>query len=276
MMEAHTKIYGRERTNFGYINYLHLKPRVELGDPIFFLHGLGYNPKYYERLLEKFAEYHEVFAPHAYGVNRLNPQPTTIEQYVEFSLEFSQRMHPGARVHFIGHSLGGGIAIASASQSSEISDVVALSPMLPINSVLPVNFKPLEFIPRAIYKRTRELLGISSEEGQSSREFAVRMTPEYIANIFNDIKSSYALISIICSFQYQNISLSQPLLVLQADQDEFFKLNKRNREILESVGKNLEIKTLRDKNHDWPILWPTQAYEEAISFIDAQKQKAVK
>ncbi len=268
-MNAHTKIHGREKTNFGYINYLHLKPRVELGEPIFFLHGLGYNPQYYEKFLEKLAQTNEVFAPHAYGINKLNPQPTTIEQYVEFSLEFSQRMHPGVKVHYIGHSLGGGVAIASGSQSSDITDVVALSP------ILPVKFSPLGFIPLASYKRVRELLGISSEESESSRKFAAEMTPEYIANILKDIKNSYRLISSICSFEYQNVSLSQPLLILQADNDEFFKMGKEDENLMRRISESVEIKTLRDKNHDWPILWPTLAYEEAISFIKIQSQRRV-
>lgn len=266
-MKAQTKIHGREKTDFGSVNYLHFRPRVNLGEPIFFLHGLGYKPDYYETLLEKLSEFHEVFAPHAYGLNRLNPQPTTIEQYAEFSLEFSQRMHPGAKVHYIGHSLGGGVAIAAASESSDISDVVALSPLLP------VKFGPFGFVPRAVHKRLIELSGISSEEGESSRAFAASITPEYLANILRNIKSSYALINSICGFQYQNVSVSQPLLVLQADEDEFFTLTERNRILLIDIAKNVEIRTLKNKNHDWPILWPQQAYEEAMSFIEVQIQK---
>ena len=101
-------------------------------DQIFFLHGFGYQNKWYDELTDELSKKYEVIVPNMYGLNIFPDQPTTIDQYVDITLELSSKFKRRNQ-HFVGHSLGATVALLSASKNKEIKDVIAISPMMKIN-----------------------------------------------------------------------------------------------------------------------------------------------
>tara|TARA_Y100000034_G_scaffold115112_1_gene151949 strand:- start:1103 stop:1876 length:774 start_codon:yes stop_codon:yes gene_type:complete len=228
------------------------------GEPLVFLHGYGVPPKHYEHFLDKLATNYEVIAPVAYGINCFKSQPSSIDEYAELTSEFSRKVFRG-KAHFVGHSLGGSIAIVSSSHNKDISDIVAINPLLPID------YSVWGFSIRALYKGNREILGIDGEK--SSTKFGLVIPIPFGINLVKDLGSSYKLIRDICDFNYEGIKIEQPTLFLYGEDDEYFRLHEKNEDLLKKTASNGRVKRIPKRNHDWPIFNPDQASEEVNQFI---------
>ncbi|HZX45594.1 MAG TPA: hypothetical protein VFF28_07985 [Candidatus Nanoarchaeia archaeon] len=121
--------------------------------------------------------------------------------------------------HIVGHSLGGAVAIASGQDNEDISDVVSMNPLFPIN------YNLVGFGLRALYKGTREIWGISGE--RSSRGFGLIISFPFLVNAARDPISTYKTIRSICRYQYKDVKIRNPVLILYGTSDEYFSLDQR-------------------------------------------------
>jgi len=226
------------------------------GEPLLFLHGFGVPSSFYTELIDELAQTNEVIAPDMYGMNVFRAQPVTPREYTDLTLAFAQRLGH-ASAHYAGHSYGGAVALQAASLNDEISDVVAMSPLLP------VDYGVVGFTMRAGYKTAREIKGVEGE--LSSRRFARSVMLPFAINFVRDIRSSLKSVKSMCDFDY-DFTVDQPTRVLIAGEDEYFDLDADNEDRLRQKIINVEIKRLPGMNHDWPIFSPVRAAQEVQSF----------
>ena len=249
MTDYKTHKVGKEN-----IRYLHKGS----GKPLIFLHGLSGRPSYYSSLLSLLAEHFETVAPLMYGINYLNEQPTSIDEYAELTLDFCSSLK--VEYHcIIGHSMGGAVAFRMGDKLSEPFYLIAINP------VLPIDYGHLGFSARAHYKNIRASLGIAG--GLRSVVFGLTIPLPTFFNLLRNVNASIEIISDIRNFNYQKMHVTQPSLILYGENDEFFDLDGRITEQINRAFDRLIIKRLNKLNHDWPIFYPKLAAREISDFL---------
>jgi len=228
------------------------------GEPLVFLHGFGGKPSYYLSLLNLLAENFEIIAPEMYGINCLNKQPTSIDEYAELTLGFCSSL--GVEYHcMVGHSMGGTVAFRIGNNLSEKFYLISVNP------VLPVDYGLLGFTVKATYKHIVESVGITG--GLRAVLFANTNALPVTFNLLRNMGASIETIWDVCNFKYQNIHVTQPTLILYGEKDEFFDLDEKVEEQIKGSFDQLTIKRLSKLNHDWLIFHPKLAAHKISEFV---------
>jgi len=249
MIKYKTQKVGEEN-----IRYLYKRS----GKPLVFLHGFGCKPSYYLSLLRLLAEKFEIIAPEMYGINFLNKQPTSIDEYAELTIDFCSAL--GVEYHcMLGHSMGGMVAFRIGNNLSEKFYLIGVNP------ILPVDYGLLGFMGRAFYKYIIESIG--SAGGLKSVLFANTKALPFALNLIRNTSASIATIWDICNFSYKNMYVTQPTLILYGERDEFFDLDEKVKDRIKNSFDQLTIKRLSKLNHDWLIFYPKLAAREINEFL---------
>jgi len=249
MARYRTQKVGQEN-----IRYLH-KGR---GKPLVFLHGFGGRPTYYLSLLNLLAENFEIIAPEMYGINCLQQQPISIDEYAELTLGFCSSLRVDHHC-MVGHSMGGAVAFRIGNIVSDHFYLISINP------ALPVDYGLLGFTARATYKHIRESLGIT---GGIRAVLLVNTAPiPAILNLLRNIDASIDTVSDICNFTYHNMNVTQPTLILYGEKDEFFVLDEGITKQIKCSFDSVTIKRLSRLNHDWLIFYPELAAQEISNFV---------
>ena len=248
MTNYRTQKVGKET-----IRYLHQGS----GETLVFLHGFGFRPSYYLPLLDLLAEHFEIIAPAMYGINYLNEQPVTIDEYADLTLSFCSSLK--VEYHCVaGHSLGSAVAFKIGDKVSGHFHLVGINP------VLPVDYGIIGFALRALYKNIREALGITG--GMRAVLFGNTILLSSLFNLIKDKGSSIDIVSDIRSFTYHTMQVTQPALILYGERDEFFTLDEKITGQIKGAFKKATIKRLGKMNHDWLIFYPELAAREISNF----------
>jgi pimeloyl-ACP methyl ester carboxylesterase len=243
------------------IKYCHLGQGN--AETIFFMHGFGAMPEAYGTLLCSLSSKYEVIAPLMYGRNYFSIQPTTLEQYKELSHDFISSFKV-SKSHLVGHSMGGGIAFMLASSTNIAKSVVGLSPLLPVSYGF-VNFSLRHFLIR--FNQFSLRAGDNLEEKLKAQKYAVLNFFPYLFNLNKKPFQTISLIKSISKFSLNNLNFSVPTLILYPERDEFFSLSSENKNKMQQVMKNLQLKTLPQKIHEWPMFDHQRCEQEIITFI---------
>jgi pimeloyl-ACP methyl ester carboxylesterase len=174
-----------------------------------------------------------------YGIPGLTPQPITVDECVELTLGFQEKI--GAK-RIVGHSIGGAVGIQMASQT-KVDDVVAFNPLLR------VDYNSLGFAWRGAYKGARQIIGVPGEI--SSRKFGLTIPFPYAWNVLKDFNNFRSLVTDVCEFEYDGEEVQQPTKVVFGEGDEYFKLDEENEAILKAM--DIEIVRIPNQSHDWPL-----------------------
>jgi len=246
--------YKTQKVEKENIKYLHKGS----GLPLVFLHGFGCRPSYYLSLIKLLSENFEVIAPKMLGINYLEKQPTSINEYAELILDFCSSLQVEHSC-IVGHSLGGAVAF-------RIGDILSGHfYLIGINPVLPVNYGLLGFAARALYKNIRESLGITG--GLRGVLFGNTILLPALFNLLRNRTASIDTVSDISNFTYQNMNVTQPALILYGERDELFDLDERITEQIKGSFSHVTIKRLSKLNHDWPVFHPKLAAREISDFV---------
>ena len=250
-------MYKKQRVNLENIDYLNKGDKDK--DYLFFLHGFGYSPYRYNSLLEELATDYEVIAPKIYGTNNLDYHPVTINEYAHLTLDFIDSFKENKPRHVVGHSLGATSGLIAASKDKEITDVIAINPMMGIDYGL------YGLTVRRIKIFFKELFGVKGEIG--STKFALKTAIPYLTYLLKDPKSSKQIIKEITKYENIGFTVEQPALILYGEDDEYYNLASKNSHKLKTIAPDLELITLRNKHHNWPIFSPKKTKIYIDDFI---------
>ncbi len=224
------------------------------GDKVVFLHSFGCPPHEY-RLLDLLAEDHELIAPKMYSMNYLKKQPTTLKGYTDLTRKFIESFS-WKEYHIVGHSTGGTVAYLLADEKA--IDVAGLDPLMPVDYGL------FQFALRGTLLGLREMSGIAA--GWKSVKFTNKLALPLVVDLFRNLPATLKVTKDICRFNYSNLNVKKKAVLLMGAHDEYFKVTEKSKTQLKQSFKQIEIKILKGKNHDWPIFYPKMAKKELKQF----------
>lgn len=248
------------------------------GPTILFLHGFGRPPHHYD-FLRKLADEQgfRVVAPFLYPNNTLKDPPRSFRACVALTRavvrELGKQDRLGDGYTVLGHSTGGSVAQCLANTKPTPSGVLALDP------VMPVRYGPWGFLARAAKIAGNQLLGRS---GPAWRAWSLhaRLGAGQLANLLRRPEVSWALAKDLGQLQLQEFRLlydasgsrgvrfDVPCTVLQAREDEFFRIPHDLRAWMGLVFENFDVRELREvRGHEWPIMEPDLAAQKVAAWI---------
>jgi pimeloyl-ACP methyl ester carboxylesterase len=212
-------------------------------------------------MLTAIAAEHEVFAPVALGMNIFDHQPSTIEDYLDMTLEFTEKMKLGP-YHISGHSMGGAIAIMAASKSKKIETLSTICPAIPFD------YGVFGFAIRSAIIGFREFMHYEHDAEIPTLSFGLDAMVKIIANDLKNPMAATREIRHLGSINYNDVEVSQKALVLLAENDEYFRYGPKEIATIERIMPTSEIQVVPNARHDWPLLYPSKATEKILEFID--------
>lgn len=243
------------------VEYLEFGKRNK--DVLMFLHGFGLQPKIYERFLEQLGKQYHVIAPKMYGLNCSSDRMCSIKEYVKKTLAFVSTLKI-RRFSVAGHSLGGAVAINMAAQCPSVKRVIGINP------VLPTVHHWSWFYPKVHLMNLREIFGAAG--GLNSMIFGLKIPLPFAFNIFRNPVASYRLVKEISKFDYANLKVSQPTLILFGESDEFFALEGETTKKIKKCIPKVRIQRLgKIFNHNWLIFYPRTATLKVTGFLNGKK-----
>lgn len=233
-------------------------------EPLLFLHGLGSKPEHYYRgTVKKLAKDFDLIAPIMYAINEFKPQPTTIEEYIDMTKEFCEKV--GVGEHYItGHCIGASIGVAAA-QDLRSKGVIALSP------VMPVDFGFFGYVLRAFVLEYNAIRG-GNRGGKEAMKYAFKVLGPFMGNMWKKPYHSMKVLKDLSNFDYEGVSIDVPTIAFYPEGDEFYNLQE---EILQGTASNLEIKRLDGKRytHNWAMWYAGTVARHVKNFVGEQKEK---
>lgn len=233
-------------------------------EPLLFLHGLGSKPEHYYRgTVSKLARDFDVIAPIMYALNELKEQPITIEEYIDMTKEFSEKI--GLEEHYLtGHCLGATIGMAAA-QDMKTKGVVALSP------VMPVDFGFFGYVFRALALEYNAIRG-GKRGSTEAVKYAFAVLGPFMGNMWRKPYHSIKILKDLSNFDYKEVSIEVPTLAFYPEGDEFYNLQE---EVLQDAAKNLEIRRLNGERytHNWAMWYSGTVAKHVKRFVEEHKDK---
>lgn len=211
--------------------------------PLVFLHGFGFNPEWSMPMLEAIASERTVIAPYLYNINYLDKQPSSLAEYTDKTRGFLNYIEIHT-YHLAGHSYGGTVALFLAAQDERVASVTACNPMLPVTYGVP------SFIAKKLRMSFDELRG---KYGETGVQFAADTTIPYWFNAMKKLPNTLKTAHEIGSLSYDATHITAPTQIVWGEHDDYFDLA-AHRESLEKLCENVQIETLPEMNHDWPLL----------------------
>ena len=209
------------------------------GDPVLFLHGLGYKGTTYNEVIDKISQSHHVYAPnlhfsfHAQAISSYKDYVDVLQKFI-----LAKKLR---RITIIGHSFGGGIALRLAESNSNISRLILTSTI-----GLPISYSIAHFSFLLILKTWHELKYINrflilARLVWDFSLFTIKSLPQ-----FSKMTQAVTETTNNKHVQYQNIH--PPTLLLWGKNDEIFPQSHAERLNRKLTNSKLIIV---NGNHDW-------------------------
>lgn len=253
VMEFQKKLFRYENISLTYF-------QKGSGRVILFLQGGGVRALTYKKILDGLSERRCVIAPDlpCFGASTVPKEIWGLREYADFFDEFIKYLNI-KEITVIGHSLGGGIALALA-KNDKVKNLILIDSAGKSNGYSENKFRYKFYVEKKFfdlthYKDTRTCLLI----GKS-----------FLANRITKFFQWPHIVRIVkkCLFtdfdQFDKINV--PTLILWGDKDEIFPLTLgqgMNREILHSTLQ------LVHGNHDWCLF----RYDDALNLITQWLEK---
>jgi len=231
-MKFDTRLFKTSSINLEYIE-------AGAGDPVLFLHGLGYKGTTYKEVIDKISQSHHVYAPNLH-FSAHDQAISSYEDYVNVLQKFI-RAKKLKRITIIGHSFGGGIALKLAESNSNISRVILTG-----TAGLPISYSIAQFVFLLIVKTWHEL------KYKSRFSILVRLVWDFLLFTIKSLPQFSEMTQAVMDMtnkeyiQYQNIHI--PTLLLWGKNDEIFPQSYAERLNQKLTDSKLVIV---NGNHDW-------------------------
>ncbi|MBD1873490.1 alpha/beta hydrolase [Nodosilinea sp. FACHB-131] len=235
--------------------------------PIVLLHGWGISAAPYHEVLNLLAEHHAVIAPDLPSFAR-SPYPNLIpdyESYAKILLSFLDALNL-QQVHLVGHSLGGGIAIAlSALAPDKVKSVILVD-----STGIPTVSIP-ELIPRRAIEMTAQLL--LPRQRLKLVDIPLVFSRNLLFNTGNVIQA--LLLSLQVDLKHLLPKIKAPCLLLWSEKDLTEPI---------SVGREMaaiipdsRLVTVEEGWHEWGLWYPEKFTSHMLDFIhQVERTNAVK
>ncbi|HEY9909086.1 MAG TPA: alpha/beta hydrolase [Thermosynechococcaceae cyanobacterium] len=222
--------------------------------PVLFLHGWGISAKPYQEVLNLLMQQNWVIAPDLPSFAR-SSFPVSLSQYDDYArilLDFLKELRL-EKVSLVGHSLGGGIAIALATIAPEKVQSLILvdSTGIPIGSV-----------PEVLFRRAIEMpLQISLPKlNLQLVEIPQAFLPNIIFNFQNVVQG--LLLSLEGDLRSRLPQIQAPCLLLWSRKDMTTPLS-----VAEEFARlipNAKLTIVEEGYHEWNLLYPA----EFVAIVD--------
>ena len=244
-----------------------------------FFHGFSVPPEFYDSLLNKLSNDFRVVAPKMFGINNFNPQPETIDHYVEMTEYFFREFKILKNGYFkefnpvflIGHSLGATIAISLSEEMEKNHN--GLEGVVAINPILYGNFNSFSLFRRGLK------VGLDAMKKRKVG-FPPSMIPDYLINLVKGPNSVPSIISDITQYNFDHddgtpLKIETPTLIILSKNDQLFGdcITKENLKIIDEVFSDYEI-IENDAQHDYPLEFPSSVYEDVMYWVDKVKSNS--
>lgn len=214
---------------------------------LIFLHGLGVFPIHYRELLNELSKHYEVIVPILFGINYLDRQPSTINEYSELTKKIIESVG-SYDSYIIGHSLGGTIGM-----------ILNNNKIIAINPLAKTKFGTIGYLFKTTLKTLNEVFGnVKGEINVSKKGFSIIIP--FLVNAFKKMKSSQKLFKDIFYFkEYENLNKNS--IILYGKEDEYYKDHNNLKDL------NLKMIEYDNKNHDWILFDPKFAVKEILKIL---------
>lgn len=213
------------------------------GEPLLFLHGGGVKSLTYSTLLNSLSKKYHVISPDlpCFGSGVVPKEIWGLEEYAEFISGFI-RFIEIKNYTLIGHSLGGGIALALASKGKDIKNLIIIDSVGIASPYSEMKFRYRFFIKKTIYNlfyyRHSKIMWL--------------IIRDFLVNRFKKFFKWPQIIKILKKYIFNNLiefkNIKAPTLILWGKEDEIFPIDLAGRMNKSIVNSSLIIV---DGNHDW-------------------------
>jgi pimeloyl-ACP methyl ester carboxylesterase len=237
-------------------------------EKILFLHGWGVGIQPYQEVLNVLCKRYHVIAPELPGFNSSSGDILNWDyhDYANCILTFLKELNI-EKIHFIGHSLGGGIAATVAAFMPQLVE----SLILVDSTGIPVEPIPLVFMQRAIEMTT-----------QAPQMKFPQVIQIFQAFSYNIVFRTYNTLQILLMSLEKNLEpllpkIESPCLLLWGKNDMTTPINAAQEFFNLIQGSKLII--VNDVYHEWSIFFVDKFTTFVFDFIDeiaAKKQGEIK
>lgn len=230
--------------------------------PILFLHGWGISAKPYHESLEILAQQHPLLAPDlpSFGRSSYRALIPDYDSYAEFMLAFLETLNI-ERVHLVGHSLGGGIAI---TLSTLVPDKVSSLVLVDSTGIPSVSIP--EIVPRRAIEMTAQI---------SIPKLKLQLVdiPQVFSHnlLFNTGNVVQALVlSLYQDLRHLLPKIKAPCLLLWSEKDLTTPLTAATQMAATIPGSRLV--TVEEGWHEWKLWHPEKFASLVLDFIAQVEQ----
>lgn len=231
--------------------------------PLLFLHGWGIAAKPYREVIELLSQYHSVIVPDLPGFADSKDFGVidSYDRYANLLLEFLAALNI-ERVHVIGHSLGGGIAITMAAQAPEAIATATLvdSTGIPVVGLLEIPLiraleMTLQISPTKFYLQFLEIPQV--------------FVPNLIFNLPNVITA--LVLSLQKDLRSRIAQTQAPCLLLWSSKDLTTPLSAA--EEMHQLIPQSRLVVVEEGYHEWGLWYPEKFTSIITNFIDQHTQR---
>lgn len=220
------------------IHYLHAGKQHNVKETRVFLHGWALRGRAFEKLVKALGEDYQVIAPDLPGFGKSDiPYFWGFEAYAQFICDFLDELGL-EKVHLMGQSMGGGIALATAALHPErIQSVMAMnSAGVPMTKGRP-----------SLLKRFKEIW---------AQGYNHHLTTALLSNLFKRPRKLLRLAKVPMKHDLRPLlpRIKAPVLLAWGDLDHMYPV-----EFAQEMAKlipNARVEIIHGGHHEWGLIWP--------------------
>lgn len=217
------------------------------GQPILFVHGFSVSPHNHYSYLNKLSKTNKVYAP---DYTR-QVKPSSFNEHVNLISEYADDKNLKDYI-IIGYSLGAGIALDLANNTSPRELYTSLNSQVPskvicLAPLLPVDYNHIGFFTRAVKLLFNEVKDTIQNPDTLPKK--LNALDDIIRTKVTAPKEQYNTVKDLAKYSYDGYDIKQPVQMIIGNKDEFFgEIDVKN--LAQGKIHNLEHITIPYAGHD--------------------------
>lgn len=225
-------------------------------EPILFIHGWGVSIEPYQELIDVLCQRYKVIAPALPGFGKSGGDQIAwnYDKYAKFLLAFLQTLEI-EKVHFIGHSLGGGIGVTLAAAVPELVSSLILVDSTGI---------PVDPIPKVLFQR---LIEMTAQTPQIRFPQIQQVFQGFSYNLFFHTINTIHILLLALKKDLKSLlpHIKSPCLVVWGANDLTTPLN-AGQEFHQGI-KNSKLVVVEEGYHEWSIFLVDKLAKIIFNFL---------